>query len=539
MDVLAVKPLVLLLLCFVGCCAPTGVLLPGPIDAVLGGNVTIKTVGTTPDFIFILWGFNDGSGPSNIVTGSKDGVKVNDPFKGRASMNATTGDLSIGPLTSQDSGDYDISFVSSTGTVMGGVKLRVLEPVSDVSIKSSLSEAIEHNSTVVLTCSAKGSFLQFRWLRGDTPVVDDGNRFSVKNGELSSNLTIKDVLRTDLVGPIYCTAANKLQLRTSAPFNLTVYYGPDDVTISPLSPPKFISSKENFSLSCSAVSSPPADFLWYRDQQQMELMGPKLTLEVINAHSFGNKAGEYMCKAQNKKTNRKVSAGAVVIAVIEPVSSAEVSGPATTLIAGNGTANISCRAAGGSVDATKWLKDQQPLAAGGRLLFSADMSSLRIDPLQKEDNGEYTCQLLNAVSSAKAAYKMVVNYGPEQAAVQGEKAVEVNDKVALDCSAPSIPPANFTWKFNSTMTNVKTARYVIDMALYKNTGTYTCEAHNVVTGKTAASSHFLSVKEEGALDDGLSDGAIAGIVIAVLVALGAAIAVIIYCRQKVPVESPY
>lgn len=40
--------------------------------------------------------------------------------------------------------------------------------------------------------------------------------------------------------------------------------------------------------------------------------------------------------------------------------------------------------------------------------------------------------------------------------------------------------------------------------------------------------------EEGTLDEHLSNGAIAGIVIAVLIALGAAIALIIYCRQKVP-----
>lgn len=97
------------------------------------------------------------------------------------------------------------------------------------------------------------------------------------------------------------------------------------------------------------------------------------------------------------------------LASTEPIPSAEVSGPAAILIAGNSTANISCRATAGSAASTTWLKDKQPLAASGRLLFSANMSWLRIDPLQKEDNGEYTCRLENAVSSAEASYKMVVN----------------------------------------------------------------------------------------------------------------------------------
>lgn len=49
-------------------------------------------------------------------------------------------------------------------------------------------------------------------------------------------------------------------------------------------------------------------------------------------------------------------------------------------------------------------------------------------------------------------------------------------------------------------------------------------------GRTSA----LLVPEEGALEDRLSDGAIAGIVIAVLVAVAVAIGLFFYCRQKVP-----
>lgn len=84
--------------------------------------------------------------------------------------------------------------------------------------------------------------------------------------------------------------------------------------------------------------------------------------------------------------------------------------------------------------------------------------------------------------------------GPEEPKVTGDEAVEINDKVTLTCSAPSVPPANFTWRFNGTETGVTAATYVIDSAVYKNTGTYTCEAHNAVTGKTGRAAHSLSVK---------------------------------------------
>ncbi|KAM6899965.1 uncharacterized protein FYW49_018075 [Xenentodon cancila] len=97
------------------------------------------------------------------------------------------------------------------------------EPVSDVVIKSDKSEAIEHETTVVLVCSAKGSFLKFTWTNGTKPIVADGDRLTQTDDGLSSTLTIRNVLRSDLVGPIYCTAENTLEKGTSAPFNLTVF----------------------------------------------------------------------------------------------------------------------------------------------------------------------------------------------------------------------------------------------------------------------------------------------------------------------------
>ena len=80
--------------------------------------------------------------------------------------------------------------------------------------------------------------------------------------------------------------------------------------------------------------------------------------------------------------------------------------------------------------------------------------------------------------------------------MEGQVEVELDDTVELICSAKSIPAATYTWRFNDSLLSEKTTKLSITKALYKNSGNYTCEAHNSVTGKKAASSHFLSVKGE-------------------------------------------
>lgn len=93
------------------------------------------------------------------------------------------------------------------------------EPVTDVKISSNLPEAVEFNSTVVLTCSAKGSFT-YKWFNGSGALVLDDMR--MKLNPTGNELIIAEVRRTDLRGPIICLAENALESGRSAPFNLTV-----------------------------------------------------------------------------------------------------------------------------------------------------------------------------------------------------------------------------------------------------------------------------------------------------------------------------
>ncbi|XP_061520183.1 carcinoembryonic antigen-related cell adhesion molecule 20 isoform X1 [Phycodurus eques] len=524
--------------------AARDILPPGPVDAAVGKNVTLATLLQNPEYSFIIWNFNDGREQTHVATAGRAGIRVNEPYAGRASVDATSGALRLSALTTDDSGDFSVSVVSADGeTEIAEIQLRVLEPVSGVLVSADAAEAVEHNSTLVLTCAANGSFLRFTWLNETRPVVaSDSERLSVEESEASSRLTIAGVLRTDLARPIFCSAANQLETEKSAPFTLPVHYGPDEVTVTASDPSRFVRADSDFNLTCATRSSPAAAFTWYQNETLMDSAGPVLPLEAVRRRPLWREMSRYTCRAANAETERVVASPAVSFAVVEALSGVQLSGPAVgaVLLAGEDSANLSCRAAAGAVDERTWLKDGRPPAIdGGRVTAAPDGSWISLAPLREDDNGRYECRLANAVSEQKAAYELVVNYGPEAATVNGESAVELRDAVTLRCTAASVPPANFTWKFNGTLTDVKTPTYAIAEAVYKNTGAYTCQARNVVTGKNVSSTHNLSVKEEGALDEGLSDGAIAGIIIGILAALGVAIGVVVYCRQKVPVESPY
>lgn len=56
-----------------------------------------------------------------------------------------------------------------------------------------------------------------------------------------------------------------------------------------------------------------------------------------------------------------------------------------------------------------WTKKGQQVAAGPRTTFSNNMTLLTISPLQPEDNGVFSCQMSNQVSSKSATYSLEVN----------------------------------------------------------------------------------------------------------------------------------
>lgn len=535
MDLIKIQTLLLLL--SVGGTGAQDALLHGPVYAQVGQNVTFNTTVGDGSFLTIAWSFH-GVELVPVVTVAPASESYGEGYEGRVTVNKKTGMLILGPVKPEDDGDYSVTMVDKHAiTETGETTLRVLVPVSKVEIKPSLKEALETNSTVTLNCSALGSYLTFTWTNGTRPLIADDKRISIKHEDLSSTVTITRVQRWELKGPIYCSATNKLESERSLAFNMSVHYGPEAVMMT-ASPPvggPAVRKLSDMTLSCSAVSDPPALFSWYHNGAAVA--GQTASILVLKAVTE-KQSGKYHCSALNAKTLRTADSKPITFTVLEAISGVKITPPKGPLMAGGPQVLLSCAAAAGTVSSAAWLKNNKPLVSNDRVVVNG--SQVTIKKVQKEDRGDYTCQLTNAVNTEADSYNMVVFYGPDGpdgVKISGKTEVEVNTAVSLKCAADSFPAA-FMWYLNDTALGVTTSTYDIASAAYKDSGTYTCQVANNQTTLKGSDKFQLAVKEEGALDS-LSGGAIAGIVIGVLAVLGLAIAGLIYCRRKQTIESPY
>uniref|UniRef100_A0A3B3Q6Z2 Ig-like domain-containing protein n=1 Tax=Paramormyrops kingsleyae TaxID=1676925 RepID=A0A3B3Q6Z2_9TELE len=161
--------------------------------------------------------------------------------------------------------------------------------VSDVIIQANATELVEFNDSVSLTCSASGSSPTFHWLNGSSDIIVSER---VHLSAYSRTLTISPVLRSDQK-PIYCSVTNIISSNTSRPITFNV-----SLTVSPPGP--IFTSGTSLTLSCSAQSSPPAQFQWALNDTLLSQRGDKLLVTNIKASQSGN----YTCWAHKNRTLR-------------------------------------------------------------------------------------------------------------------------------------------------------------------------------------------------------------------------------------------
>ncbi|XP_052473844.1 homeobox protein 5 isoform X1 [Carassius gibelio] len=245
-------------------------------------------------------------------------------------------------------------------------------------------------------------------------------------------------------------------------------------------------------------------------------------------------SGNYSVSVEpSPTTGFGVNTRSVQLKVFDAVNGVSLSLPSLPLEGGN--VSLSCSWSVGSDVSVVWGKGGTALSSDSRITISA--GSLLIKQARRDDAGEYTCTVSNAVSAQTAKSTLSVYYGPDAPQLTktssecvGGGDATVGQTVRLTCTSASLPPASFSWELNGQpVTTGQSGSGVLSLQIFSSnqSGRYTCIAQNDVTGGTSKQQVDLAV-----VGTCLSGGAVAGIVVACVVALIIIIVVIILLLRQ-------
>ncbi|XP_067874547.1 carcinoembryonic antigen-related cell adhesion molecule 5-like isoform X2 [Heterodontus francisci] len=427
-------------------------------------------------------------GVKSIGTWIGTGVSLSNEYESRAEIFPTNGSLLLKSVTDSDSGEYTVTMVPNTGSqTTASITLRVLEPVSKPTISSNDTNPVEYNDTVALTCNASGTAVSYQWLNDNKTITPD-DRIDLSDD--NSTLTISGVLRSD--EEFTCHVSNMFSENTSDPYLLNVNYGPESLNISINPQLAFYILGSNVNFSCSAVSNPASEFLWYLNGTSLQQNGPQLIIPDISLNNTGN----YTCEVFNNATKRS-SVTTTDMVVVEPVSKPIITANATNPVEHNDTVALTCFASGTEVS-YQWLKDNSTIIPDNRFGLSDDNRTLTISGVLRTDGG-FTCYAFNFINGMTSdLYHLNVSYGPERLNISINPdlpAYITGRTVTFSCSVDSSPPAELEWYLNGISLQQKGQQLIITSITLNDSGNYTCQAFNNLTKRYSASTKQIAVIE--------------------------------------------
>ncbi|XP_040832455.1 carcinoembryonic antigen-related cell adhesion molecule 6-like [Ochotona curzoniae] len=328
-----------------------------------------------------------------IVTYTVQGSSVN---KGPKYTDRYTifpnGSLLIQNVIQDDTGNYTIGVIDDSFVP---IYVTVQLHVYYTQLSSNDTQPIEGKESVVLTCEPDIPGMTYQWYKDGKELQEIPDRL-----QLSSNnriLTLLNVTRED-VGIYECEISNSMTVIFKNSLTLNISYGPDTPTISP--PEENYCSGTNLSFLCDTDSYPPAQYTWLINGQIWE---STQQLHILNISL--SDSGSYTCKAYNSITD--VSNITVKnITVHETVAQPSIQVNNTT-VTEKDILVLTCLTAE-PVISTHWIFNSQSLQLTERTRLSLDNSTLTIDPVMMEDEGEYQCEVIMGCSSKSDPVRIAV-----------------------------------------------------------------------------------------------------------------------------------
>ncbi|XP_005883971.2 PREDICTED: carcinoembryonic antigen-related cell adhesion molecule 6 isoform X2 [Myotis brandtii] len=316
-------------------------------------------------------------------------ITLGPAYSGRETI-YPNGSLLFQNITLKDTGYYTLQAIDKdfqSKQVTG--QLRVYLELSKPNITSNKSLPEEHKDPVVLTCEPQTQDTTYLWLISSQSLPVSARLQLSKDNR---TLTLLPVTRND-TGPYECETRNPVSAGRSDPFTLNVVYGPDAPTISP-SDSHYLRGT-NLNLSCQAASNPPAQYSWLINGSSQHPT-QELFIPNITAHD----SGSYTCLAHNSVTGLNRTT-VKTITVSEPVGKPSIRASNATVTEHKDAVVLTCLTNDRGIS-IRWLFENQNLLLTDRMKLSRDNSTLTIDPVRREDAGDYQCEVFNPVRYGKS-----------------------------------------------------------------------------------------------------------------------------------------
>ncbi|NP_001106839.1 carcinoembryonic antigen-related cell adhesion molecule 2 isoform a precursor [Mus musculus] len=360
-----------------------------PLHAAEGNNVILVVYNMMKGVSAFSW--HKGSTTSTnaeivrFVTGTNKTIK-GPVHSGRETL-YSNGSLLIQRVTMKDTGVYTIEMTDQNyrRRVLTG-QFHVHTLLLKSNITSNNSNPVEGDDSVSLTCDSytDPDNITYLWSRNGES-LSEGDRLKLSEG--NRTLTLLNVTRND-TGPYVCETRNPVSVNRSDPFSLNIIYGPDTPIISPSD--IYLHPGSNLNLSCHAASNPPAQYFWLINEKphasSQELFIPNITT---------NNSGTYTCFVNNSVTG--LSRTTVKnITVLEPVTQPSLQVTNTT-VKELDSVTLTCLSKDRQAH-IHWIFNNDTLLITEKMTTSQAGLILKIDPIKREDAGEYQCEISNPVS---------------------------------------------------------------------------------------------------------------------------------------------
>ncbi|KAM6223660.1 cell adhesion molecule CEACAM1-like [Rhynchocyon petersi] len=321
----------------------------------------------------------------NAVVGEDVLLLVHGPAHTNRETIYSNGSLLFQNVTLNDTGMYtvQITYAAQPSQVASG-NISVYPILTKPNITSNDSNPKEDMDSVTLLCGLDLQDASYMWFR-DNQTLPEDDRLQLSQNNW--NLTLHNVTRND-TGLYECRTWNPVSDLRSDPFLLNVLYGPDTPTISPSD--SYYPPGATLNLSCQAASNPPAQYFWFingsYEQAAQNLIIPNITV---------NNSGNYTCQAYNSATDSNTTTSKL-ITVSEFVTMPYIDASNTTVTENSGPVVLKCFTNHTNI---RWIFNMQSLQLTDRMTLSPNNDTLTIDPVKKEDAGDYQCEVYNQVSN--------------------------------------------------------------------------------------------------------------------------------------------